>query len=123
MIKKKCTAFVLSDMLDVNDDATPRYEDAFKVARNRHDISVIKVFDPRERTIPSVGIVRIKDPETGETALVNTSVRSMRAAYSRWFHDVEENQRKLFNNYQIDSVDISTEDDYVKGLMAFFGRR
>ena len=122
-MKKKCTAFVLSDMLDVNPDGTPRYEEALKVARNRHDISIIKVHDRREKTIPSVGLVHIKDSETGESAWVNTSSKKVRAEYSKWFASVADNESKLFNRYQIDSVDIATGDDYVKGLMAFFGRR
>ena len=122
-IKKKCTAFLLSDMLDVDSDGSPRYEDALKVARNRHDISVIKVYDPREQTIPDVGLLHVKDSETGRSAWINTSSGKVRAEYSRWFGRVAENERKLFNRYQIDSVDIATDSDYVKGLMAFFGRR
>ncbi len=122
-MKKKCTAFVLSDMLDANPDGSPRYEDALKVARNRHDISVIRVLDSRERTIPDVGLVHVKDSETGESAWINTSSKKTRSEYSRWFGAVEEGERKLFNRYQIDSVDIATNQDYVKGLMTFFGRR
>ena len=122
-IKKKCTAFLLSDLLDVNPDGTPRFEDALKVARNRHDLSVIKVYDPREQTFPAVGLVHVKDSETGDSAWVNTSSRKARAEYSRWFGNVEDNEKKLLNRYQIDSVDIATNQDYVKGLMAFFGRR
>ncbi len=122
-MKKKCTAFVLSDMLDANPDGSPRYEDALKVARNRHDISVIKVHDPRERTIPDVGLVHVKDSETGESAWTNTSSKRTRAEYSKWFGAVEDGERKLFNRYKIDSVDIATNQDYVKGLMTFFGRR
>ncbi len=122
-MKKKCTAFVLSDMLDANPDGSPRYEDALKVACNRHDISVIKVHDPRERTIPDVGLVHVKDSETGESAWINTSGRKTRSEYSRWFGAVEDGERRLFNRYKIDSVDIATNQDYVKGLMTFFGRR
>ena len=122
-MKKKCTAFVLSDMLDVKDDCTPRYEDALKVARNRHDVSVIRVYDPREQAIPSVGLVRVRDSETGESAWVDTSSRKVRSMYSKWFEEVLANERKLFNRYQIDSVDIGTDQDYVKGLMAFFSRK
>lgn len=122
-IKKKCTAFLLSDLLDVGKDGSPRYEDALKVARNRHDISIIKVYDPRERTIPSVGLVHIKDSETGESAWVNTSSRKVRADYARWFGAVADREKKLLNRYQIDSVDIATNQDYVKGLLAFFGKR
>ena len=122
-MKKKCTAFVLSDMLDANPDGSPRYEDALKVARNRHDISVIKVHDPRERTIPDVGLVHVKDSEAGGSAWINTSSSKTRSEYSKWFAAVEDGERKLFNRYQIDSVDIATNQDYVKGLMTFFGRR
>lgn len=122
-IKKKCTAFLLSDMLDVDKEGNPLYEDALKVARNRHDISVIKVRDPRERAIPSMGIVHVKDSETGESAWVDTSRKKVRAAYSRWFEVADEKERKLFNRYKIDSVEIATNQDYVKGLMRFFGSR
>lgn len=122
-IKKKCTAFLLSDMLDVNPDGSPRYEDALKVARNRHDISVIKVYDPRERTVPDVGLVHVKDSESGQSAYVNTSSAAVREEYSRWFGRIAGNEKKLFNRYQVDSVDIATDEDYVKGLMALFGRR
>ena len=122
-MKKKCTAFVLSDMLDVNPDGTPRYEEALKVACNRHDISVIKVHDRREKTIPSVGLVHVKDSETGRGAWINTSSRSTRAAYEQWFRTASESAAKLFNRYQVDSVDTATDQDYVKNLIALFHRR
>ena len=109
-IKRRCTAFVLSDMLDVDADGAPRYEDALKVAVNRHDISVIRVYDPRERTIPDV-------------AWINTSSRSTRAAYEQWFRTASESAAKLFNRYQVDSVDTATDQDYVKNLIALFHRR
>lgn len=81
-IKQKCTAFLLSDMMDTDADGNPRYEDAMKVAVNRHDLSVIKVYDPRERTIPDVGLVNVKDSETGRTAWVNTSSAKVRRMFS-----------------------------------------
>ena len=122
-IKKKCTAFLLSDMLDVNEDGSPRYEDAIKVAAGRHDLSVIRVYDPREHTIPDVGLLDIKDSETGESQWINTSSKKVRAAYSKWFSDVESKAKSLFGSYQIDNVNISTDDDYVKSLMGFFQSR
>ncbi|MBR6858234.1 MAG: DUF58 domain-containing protein [Bacteroidales bacterium] len=122
-IKRRCTAFVLSDMLDVDENGAPRYEDALKVAVNRHDISVIRVYDPRERTIPDVGLVHVKDSETGKGAWVNTSSRSTRAAYEQWFRTASESAAKLFNRYQVDSVDTATDEDYVKNLIALFHRR
>ena len=122
-IKRRCTAFVLSDMLDVDENGAPRYEDALKVAVNRHDISVIRVYDPRERTIPDVGLVHVKDSETGKGAWINTSSRSTRAAYEQWFRTASESAAKLFNRYQVDSVDTATDQDYVKNLIALFHRR
>ena len=122
-IKKKCTAFLLSDMIDVNKDGTPRYEEALKVAVNRHDLSVIEVYDPRERSIPDVGLVHIKDSETGQAAWVNTSDRKMRLAYEEWFRNVEQTSSRLFMKYNVDKVSIAVDDDYVKGLMTLFKNR
>ena len=122
-IKKKCTAFLLSDMIDTDADGNPRYEEALKVAVNRHDLSVIQVHDPRERSLPPVGLVHIKDSESGAGAWIDTDSRKVRVAYERWFSDLSERQEALFNRYQIDHVDIATDEDYVKGLMALFNRR
>ena len=122
-IKRRCTAFVLSDMLDVDGNGAPRYEEALKVAVNRHDISVIRVYDPRERTIPDVGLVHVKDSETGKGAWIDTSSKRTRAAYEQWFRTASESAAKLFNRYQVDSVDTATDEDYVKNLIALFHRR
>ena len=122
-IKQKCTAFLLSDMMDTDEDGTPRYEDAIKVAVNRHDLSVIRVFDPRERTIPDIGLVNVKDSETGQTAWINTASAKVRREYSAAAERSEANAVKLFRRYQIDNVAISTGSDYVKSLMAFLDNR
>ena len=122
-LKKKCTAFLLSDMLDVDRNGCQRYEDALKVAVNRHDLSVLKIFDPRECSIPDVGLVHIKDSESGEAAWVNSSSRKVRDAYALWFASVRERENALFNRYQVDNVDISTDQDYVKRLMLFFNKK
>ena len=71
-LKKRCTAFLLSDMIDLDGTRHPRYEDALKIAAGRHDISVINVYDPRERTLPNVGLVHIRDAETGRGRWINT---------------------------------------------------
>ncbi len=122
-IKKKCTAFLLSDLLDVDAEGKPRYEEGLKVAAGRHDLSVIKVHDPRERELPAVGLVHIKDSESGRASWVNTDSRRVRETYARWFADLSEREKALFNKYGIDNVDIATDSDYVKGLMALFAHR
>jgi len=122
-IKKKCTAFLLSDMLDADAQGRPRYEDALKVAASRHDLSVIEVYDPLERRLPAAGLIKVKDAESGRTAWVNTDARRTRDAYAQWFGGLAERERQLFNRYKVDHVSIATGDDYVKGLMALFHGR
>ncbi len=122
-LKKKCTAFLLSDMLDTDSEGNPRYEDALKIAASRHDLSVIRVSDPREKTMPPVGLVHIKDSETGQCAWVNTDSRKVRSAYASWFEKTGENALAVMRRYHVDSVDITTDSDYVKGLMGLFRRR
>ena len=122
-IKKKCTAFVLSDMLDVQADGTPRYEDALKVAVNRHDVSVIRVSDPREKSLPNVGLVHAKDAESGASRWINTGSKSVRSAYENWFRSTTAAADHLLLKYQVDHVDVGTDEDYVRSLMALFHRR
>lgn len=122
-LKRKCTAFLLSDMLDVNPDGSARYEDALKVAVNRHDLGVIRVYDPREKEIPAVGLVHVKDSESGKDAWINTDSRSVRSRYAQWFDNVNEKADKLLFKYNVSKVSIATGEDYAKGLMAFFKRR
>lgn len=122
-IKKKCTAFLISDMLDVDKDGSPLYADGLKVAAMRHDLSVIRVYDKRECTLPSVGLVHVKDEESGEDAWINTSSAKVRRAYSQWQESSAMARRRLFNRYKVDSVSIATDEDYVKGLMALFHHR
>lgn len=122
-IKQKCTAFLLSDLMDTEADGSPRYEDALKVAVNRHDISVIKVHDPRERTIPDVGMVHVRDSETGESAWIDTSSARVRRAYAEAASSADTKAVKMMRRYHVDNVDIPTGADYVKCLMAFFDKR
>jgi uncharacterized protein (DUF58 family) len=122
-IKKKCTAFLLSDMIDVDGNCNPRYEDALKVAADRHDISVINIYDHREREIPSIGLVNVRDAETGRQMWVDTSSKAMRSAYQKWNADVQEKTKQVLRRYRVDSVDIATDQDYVKGLISLFKHR
>ncbi len=122
-IKKRCTAFLLSDLIDADENGLPNYEDALKVVVGRHDLSVIRVYDPREVSIPNVGLVHVKDSESGRAAWVDTSSRKMRKAYSEWFSTLAESSSKMLMKYNVDSVNISTDDDYVKNLMTFFQKR
>ena len=81
------------------------------------------MYDPRERSLPAVGLIHIKDSETGDSAWVDTSSRKMRAAYEEWFRNVEQSSGRLFMKYNVDKVSIALGEDYVKGLMALFKNR
>ena len=122
-IKKRCNAFLLSDLLDVDANAAPKYEEALKIAANRHDLSVIEIYDPRERTLPDVGLVRVCDAESGAQGWINTSSASVRKSYSQWNEKVQAEAEKLFRKTKVESVSISTSDDYVKNLISFFKRK
>ena len=122
-IKKKCTAFLLSDMLDVSADGSPRYADAIKVASARHDLSVIQVYDPRESTLPPVGLVHIKDAETGSGTWVDTDSRRVRRSYEQWMRSCTEQRRQLLGKCGVDYVSIATDEDYVRGLLALFNKK
>lgn len=122
-IKKKCNVFLLSDMIDADREGNLRYEEALKVAVGRHDISVVKVHDPREVDIPPVGLVHVKDSETGENAWINTDSPKVRREYREWHEGICEKEDKLFKKYQVEYVDISTDEDYIKKLKSLFGSK
>ena len=122
-LKKRCTAFLLSDLIDVDGERKPRYEEALKIAANRHDISVINIYDPRERTLPNVGLVHVRDAETGRSSWVDTASAAVRQNYAAWSREASENALSTLRRYRIDTVSIATGDDYVKGLISFFKNR
>ena len=123
-LKKKCTAFLLSDMLDIDPQTLrPRYEDALKVAVNRHDLSVINIYDERDRTLPDVGLLPVRDSETGRTVYVDTSLRQVRDSYEEWARKAYVETLLLLRKYKVDTVSIRTDQDYVKSLVALFKTR
>ena len=122
-IKRRCTAFLLSDMIDVDSSLRPRWEEALKIAANRHELSVISVFDPRERELPSVGLIKLADAETGRESWVDTSSRSVREHFDKWNREVNSSISQTLRRYSVDTVSISTESDFVKGLVTLFKNR
>lgn len=122
-LKKRCTAFILSDMIDTDGAGHPRYEDALKVAAGRHDLSIIRAYDPREKTIPAIGLVHAKDAETGETAIINTDSKKVRQAYAAWWTSAWQEAGRILLKNKIDSVDVAVNEDYVKALISLFRSR
>ena len=122
-IKKRCTAFLISDLMDLDGDGRPRYENALKIAASRHDLSVINIYDKRERAIPDVGLVCIRDAETGEQLWVDTSSAAVRRGYEEWNRTATEATTQILRRFSIDSVSIGTHQDYVRELISFFKSR
>jgi uncharacterized protein (DUF58 family) len=122
-IKRRCTAFLISDLIDFDKEFTPNWSEALKIGVNRHEISVISVFDPREREIPDVGLVKLKDAESGEELWVDTSSKSVREHFNNWNNKASSVIKNTLLRYGVDRVEISTEGDFVKGLVTLFKNR
>jgi len=122
-IKRRCTVFLLSDMLDLDDKRKPRFEEALKIAANKHDLAVIRVYDPREQQLPNIGLLRVADAETGAETWIDTSSRRLRQNYQAWNRDAESAISQLLMMYRIDNVSISTQHDYVQELIRLFKKR
>ncbi len=116
-IKKRCTAFVISDFIDSN------FTNALTIANRKHDMVAVQVYDKRETELPSVGLMKVKDAETGKDLWIDTSNKTMRTAYAvRWLKRQDE-LKLVFTKSGVDSVSIATDEDYVKALMKLFKQR
>ena len=120
--KKHCTAFLLSDFLDPGKDRTA-LEDALKIASGKHDLVGIRVSDPREAELPDVGIVEMKDAETGRKAWVDTSSARVREHYARVWQERSAAILSALKHHRIDTAEVSTDGDYVVELIKLFKQR
>ena len=120
--KKHCTAFLLSDFLDPGKDRAA-LEDALKIASGKHDLVGIRVSDPREAELPDVGIVEIKDAETGRKAWVDTSSARVREHYAHVWQERSEAILSALKHHRIDTAEVSTDGDYVVELIKLFKQR
>ena len=117
-IKKRCTAFLISDFIDKDG-----FKDALTIANRKHDVVAIQVYDRRETELPAVGLMKIKDAETGQERWIDSSSARVRAAYKEWWDRRQAAMSDSFKKCRVDSVSIRTEDDYVKALIALFDKR
>jgi len=124
VIKKKSIAFIISDFLDPN--FTPEQEkgeEALKIANKKHDIVALRLSDPREAILPSVGLVKMKDAESGAFKWIDTSSKSVRNYYDHWNRVNSDNLHKIFRRCGVDAANLRTDESYVKPLMNLFKRR
>ena len=117
-IKRRCTAFLLSDFIDRKD-----YRTALTVANRKHDVVAIQVFDRRMAELPDVGLMKVCDAETGHEQYIDTSSRKIRQAHHDWWRNRQLLLQETFTKSNVDSVSIRTDQDYVSSLMTLFAKR
>ena len=120
--KKRCTAFLLSDFLYPDSDRAA-FDDALKIAGNKHDLVAIRVCDPREAEMPDVGIVELQDAEDGRKVWVDTSSRAVRDRYAEAWRTRSAAIGELLRHHRIDTATVATDGDYVAELIQLFRQR
>ena len=117
-IKKRCTAFVLSDFIEERD-----FKSALTIANRKHDVVAIQVYDKRVEELPDVGLMKVVDAESGEDMYIDTSSRRVRSQHHQWWVASQERLRDTFSKSGVDAISVRTDQDYVKSLMNLFAKR
>ncbi len=117
-MRKRSTMFLISDFIDRVD-----YRQALSLARNKHDVMAIQVYDKRDSQLPPVGLMRVHDLETGATRWIDTSSAKVRQAYNRWWYDRQQAMADTLRASRVNFVSVATDEDYVKALMGLFKKR
>lgn len=118
VIKKRYTTFMISDFIDEND-----FRNALTIANRKHDIVAIQVYDRRMAELPDVGLMKVRDAETGHEQWIDTSSRALRRAHNDWWIQRQGVLNETFTKSNVDSVSIRTDQDYVKSLLNLFAKR
>ncbi len=116
-IKKRSTAFIISDFMDSN------FEKAMQIAAYKHDVIALQIYDERERKLPPLGFVKLKDAETGKEIWVNTSNRKVRQKYEKDRANFDNKLKTTFAKSGVDYTELRTDGDYVKALLGLFKKR
>ena len=117
VIKKRCSAFLISDFMDNG------FEDALKIANRKHDLIAVQIYDEREHKLPNVGLVKMKNAETGKQMWVDTSSERVRHEFK--VHGLRREKRlsETFLRSGVDAAKVRTDQDYVKPLINLFKKR
>lgn len=117
-LKKRCTAFVISDFIDNND-----YSRALTIASGKHDVYAIQVYDKRDAQLPDVGLMRVADLETGNECWVDTSSSATRKAYNKWWYDRQQIMNTALKRSRVELASVATDENYVIALKTLFQAR
>ena len=118
VIKRRCTCFLLSDFIDERDFRQP-----LTIANRKHDVVAIQVYDRRIAELPNVGLMRVRDAETGHLQWVDTSSSRVRKAHGKWWHESQRRLEDTFTRSNVDHVSVRTDQDYVVALRNLFAQR
>lgn len=118
VMKRRCTAFLLSDFIDSND-----FNRALTIANRKHDLVAIQVYDRRVADLPPVGLMKIRDAETGMEQWIDTSSSTVRRIHHEWWVKRQAALNDVFARSGVDNVSVRTDQDYVKALMELFAKR
>ncbi len=117
-IKKRSTAFLISDFIDDHD-----FFKSMSISNRKHDLAAIQVYDRRDADMPDVGLVRLRDMETGSDIWVDTSSKSVRANYAKSWYMRQQKLVSATSRSGVDLASITTDEDFVKALLGLFRRR
>ncbi|HBS85151.1 MAG: hypothetical protein A2W91_01565 [Bacteroidetes bacterium GWF2_38_335] len=117
VIKKRSTAFVISDFIDEG------FEDALRIANRKHDVIAMEIFDQREGVMPNAGLIKFRDAESGKSVWIDTSRKSTRRKYADHWAAKKNKLAETFNKSGIDSISLCTDEDYVRPLINLFKKR
>jgi len=118
VIKRRCTAFLMSDFYSRND-----FEQALTICNRKHDVVAIQVYDLRAKVLPDVGLLKVRDAETGHEMYIDTSSKKLRLAHTQYWERRQAVLRNTFNKSNVDCITIATNEDYVKSLIKLFQMR
>jgi uncharacterized protein (DUF58 family) len=114
---RRTVVFLVSDFLDSG------YDRALRIARRKHDIIPLVVSDQREFEMPNVGLIRLRDAESGKVVTLDTASRATRRAYQESTRARAAERDALFRKLRLDPIHIRTGEDFVEPLQKFFRRR
>lgn len=118
VLKKRCSVFLISDFIDNHD-----YFQSMSIANRKHDLASIQVYDKRDAELPDVGLIRVRDLETGKDRWLDTSSSKVRKAYAKSWYDQQQKLSSVTTRSGVDLASVTTDEDYVKALLGLFRRR
>ena len=118
VMKRRCTAFLLSDFYSRSDFSKP-----IQIANSKHDVVAIQVYDPRAKSLPDIGLMKVRDAETGHEMIIDTSSAKLRQAHARYWVEREDLLNRTFAKSKVDWTSVATNENFTKALLLLFKKR